>query len=44
MIVKCNAKDCRYNNVGICGKDEIELDKANAYDTNSVECIDYEKE
>lgn len=43
MLVKCNAKDCRYNNVGICRKDEIEIDKISAYDDNSAECVDYEK-
>lgn len=43
MAVKCNAKDCRYNSVGICAKDKIEISKSNAYDTNSAECIDYEK-
>jgi hypothetical protein len=43
MVVRCNAKDCRYNSVGICTKDEIEIDKVSAYDTNAAECIDYEK-
>lgn len=44
MIAKCNAKDCKYNKVGICEKDEIEIDNVSAYDINSAECMNYDKE
>lgn len=44
MIVKCFSKDCIYNSENICTKDEIEVRKVSAYDANSSECMDYEKE
>lgn len=44
MIVKCFAKDCIYNTENVCTKDEIEVCTVSAYDNNSAECMDYEKE
>lgn len=41
MKVNCKAVDCFYNIKNICVKDEIEIDKVNAYDNNSAECLDY---
>ena len=44
MIVKCFAEDCIYNTEKVCTKDEIEVCTVSAYDTNCVECMDYEGE
>ena len=41
LKVKCKANDCFYNVNGICVKDEINIEKVNAYDDNCAECVDY---
>ena len=41
-IIKCKAIDCAYNKDKICSKKELEIIKANAYDDNCAECLDYE--
>lgn len=43
MIVKCFVEDCIYNTENFCTKDEIEIYTISAYDTDSAECLDYEK-
>lgn len=40
--IKCKALDCIYNKNEVCSKKELEIIKANAYDDNCAECLDYE--